>query len=110
MKTLKIKVEGRVQGVNFRNTIQKFALGIGIRGWVKNNKDGSVSIVAQADKKTLEDLLEWLEDSPGFSNVKNIAHEWISAPEYYESFTVKRESSFLKDQMNSMHNLSRNIK
>ncbi|KAG9389302.1 Acylphosphatase [Pyrenophora tritici-repentis] len=43
-KRIQYKVEGRVQGVNFRSFTQKQARSIGITGFVTNASDGSVSI------------------------------------------------------------------
>ena len=49
-------VKGWVQGVFFRSETQKTANGLGLSGWVRNRKDGSVEIVAEGPKDQLEKI------------------------------------------------------
>ncbi len=59
MKAIRIEVFGRVQGVYFRaNTCQK-ALELGIKGYVKNQRDGSVEIIAEGEEGLLQKLVDW---------------------------------------------------
>lgn len=58
MKTVTMRVTGLVQGVGFRWTTQMIAQELGITGTVKNNPDGSVSIVAQGDELPLEHFIK----------------------------------------------------
>ena len=55
-----LKVIGRVQGVFFRVSTQKEAIRLGIRGFVRNEPDGSVYIEAEGDRFELEQLLDWI--------------------------------------------------
>ena len=55
-----LKVFGRVQGVFFRVSTQKEAIRLGLRGFVKNEPDGSVYIEAEGDRFELEQLLDWI--------------------------------------------------
>ena len=48
---------GTVQGIGFRYTIQRFALELGLTGWVKNLNDGRVEILAEGKKELIEELL-----------------------------------------------------
>ena len=56
----KIRVEGRVQGVFFRVSTQKEAQRLGLKGFVRNEPDGSVYIEAEGDENKLEQLLVWI--------------------------------------------------
>ena len=47
---------GTVQGIGFRYTTQRFALELGLRGWVKNLHDGRVEILAEGKKELIEEL------------------------------------------------------
>lgn len=49
---------GRVQGVGFRMTAARLAVGLPITGYVMNLPDGRVKLVAECDKKTLNSLFE----------------------------------------------------
>jgi len=59
MKTIKIKVEGQVQGVFFRQTTQEKARELGLKGTVKNCDDDSVEIIATGTKEQLDRLVTW---------------------------------------------------
>lgn len=62
-------ISGDVQGVGFRATTRYFAQQLNIKGTVKNLSDGTVEIFAQAEKITLEKLLEKLKTEYGLSIV-----------------------------------------
>lgn len=109
MKEIEIEVSGRVQGVNFRNTIKKFANNNSIKGFVRNREDGSVAIVAQGDKKNLDNLILWINKSPGFSKVKSMNYKWKDITITYKEFTVKKEGHYLVDKVKSVLNLGKSI-
>ena len=52
---------GMVQGVGFRYTTQRYALKIGLNGWVRNLVDGRVEIVVEGDKGKIEHLCKNLD-------------------------------------------------
>ncbi len=110
MHQLELNINGRVQGINFRNSVQKYALGLGLRGWVKNHKDGSVRILAQGQKEVLEEFLNWVQSSPGWASVKDVSFKWKVPEAFHNSFDVVREGGFIADQFNSMKNLARSQK
>src|SRR5213595_3888362 len=56
MERLHAVVRGDVQGVGFRYFVQRKAQQLGLRGWVRNNDDGTVELVAEGDRGKLEDL------------------------------------------------------
>lgn len=71
-KLIKIKVTGKVQGVFFRkNTAQK-ANELNLTGTVKNESDGSVSIVAQGEEKNLNTLVEWCHHGPPNAQIERV--------------------------------------
>lgn len=64
-------VEGRVQGVFFRqNTLYK-AKEIGVFGFVKNLPDGRVEAVFEGDKDKVEKMIEWTKKGPKYARVEN---------------------------------------
>lgn len=106
---LEIKVYGRVQGVNFRNTIRNAALKQKINGRVLNRQDGSVEIIAQGTKPQLEEFLFWIQKSPGLSNVKSLKYTWQAQTEAIPSFTIVRDSSILIDKAKGVVNLTKGL-
>ncbi len=55
---LTVRYEGRVQGIGFRYTTVSLAQELNITGWVKNEFDGSVSLVAEGAEDELMELLQ----------------------------------------------------
>ncbi len=72
MRRLRIKVFGRVQGVAFRHSTQAKANQLGVKGFVKNKSDGSVTIEAEAEEKVLNDFLSWCRRGPDHAIVQDI--------------------------------------
>lgn len=54
---IQVRWTGRVQGVGFRATVQRNAVGLGIHGWVRNLRDGSVEALLLGSTQAVEDLL-----------------------------------------------------
>jgi len=69
-------VSGRVQGVNFRNNVQRKARQLGLKGYVCNLDNGDVEILAQGQREQLDNLIAFIKDSPGFSLVVNLNVSW----------------------------------
>lgn len=63
-KHIECLIKGRVQGVMFRDFAQRNARKRGVVGWVKNELDGSVSLVAEGDEATLKEYIELLWKGP----------------------------------------------
>ena len=66
---------GRVQGVGFRAFVQKHAMKRGIKGWVRNMSDGSVTMEAEGDKTSLEALHDDIMKGNLFIKVKALSWE-----------------------------------
>ncbi|MEZ5024038.1 MAG: acylphosphatase [Chitinophagales bacterium] len=75
MKSLQIKVEGNVQGVYFRMSTKEKADQLGLKGFAKNEKDGSVYIEVEGEEVILEKLIEWLHVGPPNANVTKVSIE-----------------------------------
>ncbi|WP_283678250.1 acylphosphatase [Lentilactobacillus sp. Marseille-Q4993] len=72
-KTVNIIVSGRVQGVGFRYATIKLANRLKINGWVKNNLDGSVEILANGDEPSLQSFISAVKKSPTpYGKVTNV--------------------------------------
>jgi acylphosphatase len=71
-KAYNIKVIGKVQGVGFRFYTQKKAGELGVEGFVKNMRDGSVYIEAEADLEPIESFVNWVRQGPEWARVDEI--------------------------------------
>jgi acylphosphatase len=69
-------VHGRVQGVGFRAHTQHEAVGLQLSGWVRNNSDGTVEVVAEGGKTALERFLHYLQTGPSYASVTQVEASW----------------------------------
>lgn len=84
-----IVVTGRVQGVGFRQfTIQR-AFELGITGWVRNQVDDSVLIVAQGDAEVINTFIDFLYLGPTRSRVAQISKSKINSLPIFDTFSVR---------------------
>jgi acylphosphatase len=67
-------IEGRVQGVWFRESTREEAARLGLYGWVKNRFDGSVEVIAEGSREKVERLVEWCHHGPPAARVRRV-HE-----------------------------------
>ena len=72
MKHLNIKVYGKVQGVFFRASTKAVADQLGVKGVVRNEKDGSVYIEAEGDEFSLNSFMEWCYEGPEKAKVDKV--------------------------------------
>jgi acylphosphatase len=63
---------GRVQGVGFRWFVEREARALGIAGWVRNNADGSVEVLAQGSPEQLAALHTRLRQGPRAARVDDV--------------------------------------
>jgi acylphosphatase len=71
-QTRRYVVRGRVQGVGFRWFVEREARVLGVSGWVRNNPDGSVEVVAMGTPEQLLALRGKLYEGPRASRVDNV--------------------------------------
>jgi acylphosphatase len=62
--TRHLAISGRVQGVGFRFYLQKRARELGLAGWVRNRRDGSVEAVIQGGPEAVETMTAWARRGP----------------------------------------------
>ncbi len=89
MTRVHLLVTGRVQQVFFRQSTRNKALELGLRGWVRNRKSGTVELVAEGDAKLIEDLVTWCHSGPEHARVERV-ERWDSEPaDLPEGFNVR---------------------
>ncbi|OPX37662.1 MAG: acylphosphatase [Desulfobacteraceae bacterium 4484_190.2] len=72
-------IEGRVQGVWFRDSTRRKAVSLGVFGWVRNRPDGTVEVVAEGPEDQVKELTSWCNHGPpaaGVSQVHETQLEW----------------------------------
>lgn len=82
MKTLQLKVIGRVQGVGFRYYTNKKAQEFKIRGFVQNQTDGSVFIEAEGAEIDVDTFVDWVHKGPMWARVQKVIVSEIPARDF----------------------------
>lgn len=91
MKHINIKVSGKVQGVFFRASTKAVADQMGVKGKVKNEKDGSVYIEAEANATILDMFVEWCHQGPEKSEVESVTVT-DGELQHYTNFVVVKKN------------------
>ncbi len=89
MKTLRVIVEGRVQGVCFRDYTHRQARQLNLTGWVRNRRDGSVEALLRGTENNVTTMLEWLRQGPPMSRVVALSTSEVTTDEEYTTFEVR---------------------
>ncbi len=88
LKRLEAKVYGRVQMVLFRDFTRRNAKKLGLTGFVRNETDGGVWVVAEGEEAALKILLSKLNRGPMFARVEDVEIEWKSASGAHKDFVI----------------------
>ena len=89
MARLEARVKGRVHGVGFRYFVLSNAGRLGLTGWVSNEQDGSVAVVAEGPRADLEVLLEMLKEGPASAIVEYVAEDWLPYSGHWGTFGLR---------------------
>lgn len=85
---LHARVTGKVQGVGFRYFVLNAATELGITGWVRNRRDGSVEVLAEGVMDQLKTLVGALERGSRSSKVIEVKTNLQTATGEFDSFFV----------------------
>lgn len=70
--TLSLSIRGRVQGVGFRWSMCEAALALGLSGWVRNRRDGSVEALVHGPQDAVSAIVEWARKGPAGALVQAV--------------------------------------
>jgi acylphosphatase len=84
----RLRITGRVQGVGFRFYARREAVVLGLNGWVRNDADGSVELVAQGPRARVDAMIRWCHDGPPHSRVDAVEVTWEPAAADLSGFDV----------------------
>jgi len=80
-----LHITGHVQGVGFRYSMQREAAQIGVNGWVRNRRDGSVEAMVQGNEEAVAAITSWARHGPPGAQVTKL-NVSEAAPETATSF------------------------
>jgi acylphosphatase len=81
-------VEGRVQGVFFRHHTQEMAVRLGLKGWVKNRRDGSVEAIFEGERDKVGQVIQWCQQGPSQARVTKVHQIWKDYKGEFDDFSV----------------------
>ena len=84
-----IHVEGRVQGVFYRAHTKEQGRKLGLKGYVKNLRNGRVEVVVEGERQKIETLIEWLKIGPSLARVSDVTIEWMPYTGEFKKFSIK---------------------
>lgn len=87
---VRLRVDGRVQGVGYRASTQDQARRLGLTGWVRNLGDGAVELEAQGPADALAALEAWCHRGPSLARVSSVRRTDLTAADGEAGFVVRR--------------------
>jgi acylphosphatase len=73
MRSVRLRITGRVQGVGYRAWAMGTARRLGLRGWVRNRRDGSVEALVTGDDDAIAAMIEACREGPFSASVSKVA-------------------------------------
>lgn len=84
MRQVKLRISGKVQGVFYRASTREKAQQLGIKGWVKNEPDGTVSAVGQGSDANLRQWIDWCREGPSGARVESVEVEELAVATFQQ--------------------------
>lgn len=80
MRARRVVISGRVQGVGYRDWMLREAARLGVQGWVRNRRDGTVEALAAGEEAAVQALLSACRRGPPMAQVSDITEEFAEPP------------------------------
>lgn len=88
LRLVKITVEGKVQGVFFRESARHEALRLGISGFIRNENETKVYIEAEGSEEDLKKFVDWCRKGPPMAFVETIETDFSDELKNYKGFEI----------------------
>ena len=84
----RVVVEGRVQGVFFRDSCRREAVAAGLAGWARNLHDGRVEVMIEGPRAAVDRMVAWCRSGPSRARVTEV-HVSDEEPEGLHDFRIR---------------------
>ncbi len=85
---VRLHIYGQVQGVFYRASVYSTATSLGLTGWGKNHPDGTVEVLAEGKRDSLEKLIQWCQKGPPGAKVTDVKVIWEPQTGRYRNFKI----------------------
>lgn len=85
---VRLIIHGRVQGVWFRDSTRRRALELGVSGWTRNRRDGTVEVVAEGPEERVRELALWAHHGPPAARVTEVVESAEPWQGEFDSFSI----------------------
>lgn len=89
MIRVRLIIHGKVQGVFFRDHAREKANELGVKGWVANESDDTVTVVAEGSENKVNDLADWCSSGPSTAQVEKVDMEQLTYTGEFEDFEIR---------------------
>jgi acylphosphatase len=88
-RAVRARITGRVQGVSYRVWARSEAEAIGVTGWVRNERDGSVTALIAGPKGKVSRMVDALWEGPAAASVQYVATEDATVAQVPSGFSIQ---------------------
>jgi acylphosphatase len=88
-RTLHLLIQGHVQGVGFRFSMQRAAELRHVVGWVRNRSDGSVEAVVQGSPDAVTSIVDWSHHGPRGARVEAVDVQSLETADWFTWFEIR---------------------
>lgn len=90
LKTYKLTISGKVQGVWYRASAKEKAIELGLTGKVWNEYDGDVGAIVQGPLDKILSFIEWAKEGPPLAKVDDVRDEEVHEDLKFASFEITK--------------------
>ncbi|MCK5914087.1 MAG: acylphosphatase [Desulfuromusa sp.] len=83
-----VLVTGRVQGVWFRQSTKNIAEQHGVKGWCRNNPEGSVEAIFEGEEAAVKTVVDWCKSGPDMARVDDLQVDWQTPTGEFDQFNI----------------------
>ena len=91
--SVRLLVNGKVQGVYFRLNMQQIAMKNSVFGWVRNLADGRVEALLEGNKNDVDKTIEWSKKGPKNARVDDLKIDYLQYEGKFASFVILHDES-----------------
>ncbi len=84
-----LKIQGRVQGVFYRQSTKETAVRLGLTGWARNCPDGTVAAVFEGERQAVDEAIAWCRQGPPAAHVTEVTVDWQEFQDEYSTFKIR---------------------